>query len=386
MDRRITLRELPGPFKVSKIKVEGIAKYDIDNAYPTRMERLIDASVTAKSAAAMLTRFLIGDGFENELLNKISIGKDRFGRDLPLYSLLGSVCKSAAYFNGFYVRMQYNADLKTVSLRKENFKHCRFYEMDTQDNAAKIAVYNNWDRQKGIKYDKGAASKVDIYNANETAILAQIKTAKGIEKWKGQIFFWFEDDDYIYPQSLIDPVQYDADTEKQVSMFKNGEIRRGFFAKNIIYHTEFDNQADADDFADKLNQMVGGGHDYANMVVAGEFDADGKLKTGDNIHVEAIEQNIDDKLFSTYETSTTNNIRKAFHAIPQILIDYEDGKLGTTSGEALRQASEFYNTQTKDLRKQVAMSFKQIMSNWKDDMSNETFNIKQLTLGTPVDV
>ena len=34
---------------------------------------------------------------------------------------------------------------------------------------------------------------------------------------------------------------------------------------------------------------------------------------------------------------------KAFNAIPQILIDYESSQLGTTSGEALRQASEFYN-------------------------------------------
>ena len=63
MTRKITLNELPAPFKVKEVKAEGIVKYDIDNAYPTRMERLIDASVTAKSSAGMLKRLLVGPGF-----------------------------------------------------------------------------------------------------------------------------------------------------------------------------------------------------------------------------------------------------------------------------------------------------------------------------------
>lgn len=384
MSRKITLNELPAPFKISKVKVDGIVKYDIDNAYPTRMERVIDASVTAKSSAQMLTRFLIGEGFENPALNDIVIGKDRFGREINLYHILGKVCRSVAYYNGFYLRLGYNGELKVAELRDENFKHCRFYEMDTQDNAGKIAVYNNWDRQKGVKYEPLKASKVHIYNASDAAIKAQIEDAGGFLKWKGQNFFWFDDDDYIYPVSLVDPVMYDADTEKQISLFKNGEVRRGFFLKNIIHHTAFTNPEDAIDFKDKLKKMMGGGHEFSSLVLEGEFDADGKLKDGPNIKVEKVEQNINDKLFESYETSTINNIRKAFHAIPQILIDYEDGKLGTTSGEALRQASAFYNSQTQDTRKNIGQCFMQIMKNWKVDMTNETFNIKPLNLGTTV--
>ncbi len=233
MSRKITLNELEAPFKVSKIKVDGIVKYDIDNAYPTRMERVIDASVTAKSSSQMLARFLIGKGFENEALNKIVIGKDRFGRNINLYHLLGKVCRSVAKYSGFYLRLGFNGDLKVAKLRDENFKHCRFADMDTQDNAGKIVVYDNWDREKG-RMDKTKWNKVDVYNATKEAINAQIQSANGFAKWKGQIFFWFDDDDYTYPVSLIDPVQYDADTEKQISLFKNGELRRGFFMKYII--------------------------------------------------------------------------------------------------------------------------------------------------------
>ena len=67
--RRIELAELPQPLEVKSVRLEGIEKYDIDNAYPTRMERLINGSVTAKSSARMLTRFLIGQGFVNETQN-----------------------------------------------------------------------------------------------------------------------------------------------------------------------------------------------------------------------------------------------------------------------------------------------------------------------------
>jgi disulfide oxidoreductase YuzD len=257
--------------------------------------------------------------------------------------------------------------------------------MDTQNHTGMIAVYNNWDKQTG-RHEPSKANKVHVYNTTKEAIESQIKSVKGFKKWKGQIFFWFDDDDYIYPVSLVDPVIYDADTEKQISLFKNGELRRGFFLKYIIHHTSFTNPKDAEDFKEKLGKVMGGGHEYSSLVMDGEFDADGNLKDGPNIKITKIDQNVSDKLFDTYEKSTTNNIRKAFHAIPQILIDYEDSKLGTTSGEALRQAAEFYNSQTEDTRKNIGQCFQQIMKNWKDDMTNETFNIKPLSLGTTVEL
>jgi len=386
MNRKITLNEVDAPFKVKVEKIDGIVKFDIDNAYPTRMERLIDGSVTAKASAGMLQRFMIGQGFENEELNKIVVGKDRFGRNTTLYHALGKAARSISYNHGFYFRMQYNGDLKTTGLRAESFKDCRFGRMDSQDNAGKIVVYNNWDKERGKSILKSNWNRVDVYNTNEKAVAAQIAAAGGFEAWKGQIFFWFNDDEYIYPVSPVDPALYDADTEKQISLFKNGELRRGFFMKYIIHHTAFDNPQDAIEFKAALKKMMGGGHEYSSMVLEGDFDDEGKLKEGPNIHIEKIEQNINAKIFEAYETSTTNQMRKAFYAIPQILIEYEDSKLGTTSGEALRQAGEFYNTQTEDLRKNISQCFAEIMSNWHEDLGEQDFTIKPLQLGTAVDV
>ena len=62
MGRKITLAELPAPFKVQAVKLDKIMQYGDDNNYPSRMERIINSSVTANSASRMLARFLVGKG------------------------------------------------------------------------------------------------------------------------------------------------------------------------------------------------------------------------------------------------------------------------------------------------------------------------------------
>ena len=126
----------------------------------------------------------------------------------------------------------------------------------------------------------------------------------------------------------------------------------------------------------------GGGHQSSFMVLPGEFDEKGEIIKGQNIKIEEIPQNIDDKLFENYEKTVINNIRKAYNAIPQILIDYEDSKLGTTSGAALFQASAFYNQMTMELRKFISESFVEMFTRWKDEpFRNKTWEIEPAILG-----
>jgi len=371
--RKITLGELPEPFKVVSRKREGIENYDIDNAYPSRMERLINGSVTAKSSASMLSRFLIGKGFKDPDLNTIPIGKDRYERPISAFKLLRQIAISTAYYAGYYVRAQFDDNHSVTGLQHEDFKNCRFGLKDSQDYSKHIVIYNNWDYSKSQKINKKDYISVPVWNMNSAAIKTQIEKAKGIKSYKGQVFFNFLDEYYIYPLSPIDPVHYDADTEHEISMFKNGELRRGFFMKKIIHHAQFESQTAADDFKDAIVKFQGGGHKYSFMVLEGTFDEDGNLKEGENIKIENIEQNIDDKIFESYEKSCINNIRKAYNAIPQILIDYEDSKLGTTSGEALFQASAFYNQMTEELRIAISESFKEMFSHW----ANQGLRVKE---------
>jgi len=381
MQRKISLGELPPPFIVRSVKQEGIELYDKDNAYPTRMERIIDGSVTAKSSAGMLSRFLVGKGFTDPLLNTLQIGKDRYERPITAYKLLRQIAKSLSYYAGFYVRAQFNANLAVTAFDHVNFKHCRFGLKDTQNYSGRIVIYNNWDKSLG-QVKKKDFIPVHVWNMDKDVIQFQIDKAEGILKYKGQVYFSFTDEYCIYPMSPIDPVHFDADTENQISKFTNGEVRRGFFMKKIIYHPRFENQNDADNFKDKVLEFQGGGHQASFMVMGAEFDDEGNLKAGENIKIENIEQNINDKIFESYGKSVINNIRKAYNAIPQILIDYEDGKLGTTSGEALYQASIFYNQMTQELRTFISESFHEMFSKWhQPEYNDKDWAIEELILG-----
>jgi len=376
--RRLTLVDLPAPFILTPVKVDGIISYDVDNAYPSRMERLINSSVTAKSAAGMLTRFLSGQGFADETLNKVVIGKDNM-KEITALDLLRKIAKSFAYFNGVYVRAQFTG-YNTSAFRVEPFRYCRLGEADSNDYSGRVVVYNNWDKWRGQKLERGKYIPVDVWNPTKAAIDAQVKRDGDWSKWKGQMFYSFYDDDYLYPQSPADVVKWDADTEAQIAIFKNGELRRGFFLKYIMHHTRFQTDADAAEFVAKMRQFTGGDHENSVMVLEGSFDpVTGAVIDGENVKIEKMEQNINDKMFEGYEKSTQNAIRKAFNAIPQILIDYEDSKLGTTSGEALRQAAEFYNSMTTEIRMHLSQIFNELFNTWEDPaLRSRNWEIREL--------
>src|SRR5690606_9134016 len=76
--------------------------------------------------------------------------------------------------------------------------------------------------------------------------------------------------------------------------------------------------------------------------------------------LDKVENNINDKLFDQWEDALTNKIRKANKALPAVLIDYEAGTLGTTSGEAIQQAVAFYNAMTNDDRSHMSRMFKDV--------------------------
>ena len=378
--RRLMLVDLPAPFQLVPVKVDGIIGYDIDNAYPSRMERLINASVTAKSAAGMFRRFLTGNGFEDQSLNSIIVGKQNY-KDVTALDLLYKIARSISYYNGVYVRCQFTG-FDVSGFKVEPFRYCRLGDMDGTDYSGKIVVYNNWDRYRGAKVERQKFISVDVWNPQKEVIQIQVSKVKEFRNWMGQIYYSFIEDEYVYPLSPIDPVKWDSDTEAQIGIFKNGELRRGFFLKYIMHHTKFATDDDASEFVRRMKKFMGADHDGAMMVLEGTFDATGKVIDGENVKIEKIEQNINDKIFESYEKSTQNAIRKAFNAIPQILIDYESSQLGTTSGEALRQASEFYNLQTIEPRMRIEQIFSELFSHWIDPaLRDKDWKIKPLILG-----
>lgn len=212
--------------------VNGLMTFGARNDYPQLMERLINGSPTGKSTANIYAKFLSGAGFENEEINKIVIGKDPRGKNVTMIGMLRAVCQSVSKNNGFYIHCNFNNNIKIVNTHLKDFKTIRFSKPDDTGYTAKLLASLFW--AESIYSKPKDVIEYNVFNINETAFVSMINEVGTIENFKGQIYFSFLDTEYFYPLSNYDEVYLDLDTENQIQLFKNRQLRNGFFKKTIL--------------------------------------------------------------------------------------------------------------------------------------------------------
>ena len=366
--------------------VRGFMRFGENNDYPQKVERIINSSITAKSVANIYAKFLTGSGFEEDI-NNVVVGKDSRGKDVTILRLLRHISTQISIHSGFYVHTNMTLEGKVTDVRPLPFKNCRFAEFDDLGYCSKVGVYDNWEKdpdnkKNGKTFDKTKIRWYHTFNNNDNVLASQIKELGGIEKHKGQLYFGFIDDQYLYPLSPFDSVLMDCDTENQVSIYKNNLTRNGMTDKTIIRVVEPSNKEEEEELANQVRNWQGSEGDNV-LVLYDEIDPDsGELKTNGAFKVDSIPSSINDKLFEGWQKELSNNIRKAVKALPSILIDYEENKLGTTSGEAIIQAVNFYNSMTRDERSYLSECFNELFKKTaiKGLESVTNWNIKELRL------
>lgn len=358
--------------------VNGVMNFGLKNDYPQTIERIKNSSISAKSVIGMKAKFLIGNGFVEGIDNFI-IGKDYKGKDYTLAMLTSQLADELATFNGCYLHRNIDLNFKTVNAKYIPFKWCRFAKPDDNGYIAKICVYENWEKDNEAinRFDKNRIRNYHIFNSDQSAITAQI--GGDINKYTGQVNYLFLDNQYLYPLSPIDCVYYDCDSESQISIYKNNQLRNGFLDKILIRVAPAGTEQEQQDFINNLKKQLGADGDTVT-VLEDEIDPNtGQIKENGAFKIETISSNINDKLFANWETGIYNNIRKSNDALPAILIDYVESNLGTTSGEAVKQAVAFYNAMTRDKRKALSYFLKETLGTMSG-LEGMTFDIKELTL------
>lgn len=371
--------------KLVEIKDRNITRvekrYDIitngsDNAYPTRMERLINSSTTAKSCAKFMAKFIAGNGFNIQFNDDIFIGKNQDGKLTP-NDLLKDISHSISRFNAFALHVNYNLNLKITSVAPIAYKYCRYGLSDSDGYSGKVVYYDNWDYSRSKIFRKEDFRKFDVFNPDPTVVQAQIRACGGISKYAGQIFI-IKLDNSIYPLSPIDPAQDDADTEYQLSLFKNRTVRKGFVGKKIVTTNEFEDNEDRENFQNSLKSIQGFDSDGDIIHLESEFSGDDKKK---QIEIAQLDSDIKTDLFTNWENPVSNNIRRCFNSIPPVLVDFVEGKLGNTSGESFKMAQAYYNSQTAEERAVITRTFKKIFSNYYLNINpSNDWTISQLNL------
>ncbi len=100
-----------------------------DNVYPERIDRLINNSVTAKTATNLMIQNIIGKGFGLEhdflIVNKT--------KNINLYNFADDLANSKVRQRGFFIHVMPNANYKIASVELLPFKDCRIGKKDDVD-------------------------------------------------------------------------------------------------------------------------------------------------------------------------------------------------------------------------------------------------------------
>jgi hypothetical protein len=358
---------------------KGIYNNGADNAYPQRVERIINNSVTAKASCDKARAFIIGEGFVSETLNEYVIYEDLTGK-VTLYDLLSKVAHSISRQKAAAINVQYDGNLEVSALKHIPYRNTRIGKRDSNGYSGLIHVYSNWEKRQNEDFKPQNALKINIFNPKKEVVQAQFK-----DNYLGQMAMLLLDDEFVYPLAQIDPALEDADTESQIKSWKNKELRGGFFGKMIIHYAKFADEASQVNFIDTFKKFQGGDHEKSFLMIESELDSNGKIEGNEAVKLEPIPMNFDADVFEGIEKSCASNIRKSIN-IPSILTEQQEGSFFGSSGEAMKAAFEIYNAETRNLRKAISNWLAQILKHSADPiLRNADYTIKELSYGTPLD-
>ena len=357
---------------------------DTDNAYPERMDRLINNSVTAKSAAAIMVQYLIGKGYGYET-NNLIVNKDK---NLKLIDFADDIADDLVKQRGVFIHINWNALYQITDLSVIPYEWCRIGKTDSNDYAGKIAVCKEW-----LKPKRSDIQLIDIYNPRKKVIDAQVEKAGGWEHYKGQVLFVNMDTKLLYPLSRIDSVSEDCDSEAQASVYKNRLLRKGFFGNTLVVTRPLvgdgleqgskafqDAESERERFQQAIKDSLGA--ENTGGVLCLEMDFAGE-KLEDAILIKQIESRIDDKLFNYTESSVRENILVAFNNLPAGLIKTNETSLFGNSGEAIREMKRTYWENTTKERSLLTSVINRLLEKSQDHSSLKVQPLKLIDDAAP---
>lgn len=332
-----------------------------DNAYPEKIDRLINNSVTAKMASGLMTQYFIGRGFGSA--DDIVINDNE---QTTIKVFAQGLAQELVNDRGVFIHVNYEINdsgvIVPVNPRVLPFDWCRIGKKDGRGYNGTIHVKTDW------RDSKEQAQIYNVYNDNEKVLAAQIKKDKGIENYKGQVFYYNPDVKYHYPLARIDTVMSDCDSEAQASIYKNQLLRKGFFGKTLIvlpslvdsniYET-VENEAgetvpnreytdalsEADEITNNIEQFIGVEGAGGCMVMTLDT-VDKKLE--DAILIKNIEANIDADMFEGVESSVRENILMSFNNLPIGLVKGNEGLFSDSGGAILEMKKTYWENTTTE--------------------------------------
>ena len=349
----------------------GIVRYDSDNAYPQRMRLLKAASATASQCIDIRAKYISGQGFEEQNFYASIINSKRWTWD----KLLKALAKDYALQYGFAIHFNYNALLEISEINYLPFENVRLGIPDDTGYYSKVKVHSDWARRNKIKrpvFDENTIKTIDVFNPDKEIVAAQILKAGGIEKYKGQVFYYNSESE-DYPLSILDSIIPDCETDAEIPHYKNRQVTNSFLVQYVwLNKFRFEKPNQKDDYVENIKRFQGSRN--AGKILM--LDLENEEEKPELMKVES---NVNDKLFAHSEDSTIIRIVRRI-GIPPILAGISaTGALGDKNDR--EGAKIIYSEQTEDERILMEAVFAMIFDHWHrpEDNPQKNFAIKPIT-------
>ena len=342
-----------------------------DNAYPSTMEYLLGASVTAKNCIDKSSKAIIGKGVKD---GHIIVNK----KGDSLNDVIRTLAREYRKHNNAFLHVNYNLLGEISSIEAIPSKNVRVGKKDDTNYNGKYVIYPNWDGALG-KIDPDAFQVVDRFNPNKEIVQAQITHAGGISKYKGQIVHIQKYMNEIYSLSDGDCVILDMLAEINSAEFKMKGTSDGFLNTKIMAVKPFNSDEERSAFKRDLDSLRGAKN--ANSIILLEAP-DSSSDLSDNLLLQDLTSTHNDKLFQYTEDSVEKAIAKAYN-VPIAMINPAENGLFAGSGEMYRVIMDIMWEEAEEERMKIEEVLTKIMNNFKNPIQGRIDIMKSFETESP---
>ena len=338
----------------------GVQSYGEYNDYPQQLIEIVNASGTGKSCVNTYAKFISGKGFEDKDFYKKIV--NRFGHTNDY--ICDQISKDFAAFGGFAIHVNYNANYKICEIQHIPFEQTRFKALDPDSGFFdKIALHNDWGKRflNLRKWKKDDIQFIDFFNSDPEEIKLQIDAAGGWANYKGQILYYSNEGERVYPLPVFDAVLTDMNTEEGISNVSNRNARNNFLSAGMLINYSNTNKSAAEEKTEdegQLESTIKGfqGDEKAGKIMYVELE-DGDTKP----EFVSFKGTNYDKEFNVTLASSQANIGKAFNQPPILRAENVGANFGA---DLMKNAYDYYNSVTENERLVIERAFTTIFKNW----------------------
>jgi hypothetical protein len=343
-----------------RLQTYGVMTYGENNDYPEKVKEVFNASPTGKGCLNTSIRFVFGGGFSDVALANYIINR----KGQTSNTLLKKCVEDKQEHDGFALHVNYNGLYEIAEVQHIPFEHCRIGIDDDGNTNGFIAVHPDWTARNKVR--RKALRKEDIkyypvFNPIKEVIDAQLK-GNPITEFTGQVFYFSNEGDLVYPLCPFDSTVTDMATEESISTVLHRNAKHNFLPAGMIIkkkktettnaENQDSNSPDDDGLANEITEWQGDERAAKMILVETEFDEEAPTFVPFTI------QNFD-RMFDSTSKYVQDTIGRMFMQ-PPILRGVDVG--AGFGADLLKNAYDFYNSIVEGDRKTVESEMKKILT------------------------